>query len=61
MYKFIVCPQCGKRLCRANLGSCIEIACPVCKINYEGTIDKEGGVHVIPIPLEDSHKTKKVS
>lgn len=61
MYKFITCPQCGKRLCRANPGSSIEIACPVCKINYEGTIDEDGGVHVVPISLENLHRSNKAS
>ena len=49
MYKYITCPQCGKRLCRAELGSKVEIACSNCKQGYVSTVDENGGVHTLPL------------
>ena len=49
MYKILSCPQCGQRLCRAEIGSKIEIICPKCKAVYIGYIDKDGGVHALPL------------
>jgi len=28
---FGTCPICGKKLCRANTGSSVEVVCPTCK------------------------------
>lgn len=49
MYKIISCPQCGQKLCRAEIGSKVEIICPKCKAEYEGFVDKDGGVHTLPL------------
>ncbi|MEG2688355.1 MAG: hypothetical protein RSA24_04220 [Clostridia bacterium] len=49
MYKFISCPECGQKLCRAETGSKVEITCPKCKTEFEGFIDKDGGVHALPL------------
>ena len=56
MYKYITCPQCGKRLCRAELGSNVEITCPSCKQDIKASVDKDGGVHTLPL---DSTKPQK--
>ena len=53
MYKYITCPQCGKRLCRADLGSSVEITCSVCKQELSATVDKDGGVYTLSL---DSNK-----
>ena len=60
MYKYITCPQCGKRLCRAELGSKVEIACANCKQGYISTVDENGGVHTLPLDEKVIPKTKKV-
>lgn len=49
MYKILSCPQCGQRLCRAEIGSKVVITCPKCKSEYESFIDKDGGVHALPL------------
>ncbi len=49
MLKFITCPQCGQKLCRAEIGSKVVITCPKCKSTYEGIVDKDGSVHALPL------------
>lgn len=49
MYKFISCPQCGKRICRAELGSSIAITCSNCKTDIQCVVDNDGGVHTLLI------------
>ncbi len=49
MYKYITCPQCGKRICRAQLGSRIEVKCENCGTEFEGAVDGDGGVHALPL------------
>lgn len=31
MKKFVVCPNCGQKLCKAEPGSVVEMTCPCCK------------------------------
>lgn len=57
MYKYITCPQCGKRLCRAELGSNVEITCSGCKQDIVASVDINGGVHTLP--LDTTKPTKK--
>jgi phage FluMu protein Com len=52
MYKIISCPQCGQKLCRAEIGSKVEIICPKCKTECEGYVDKNGGVHALPLDIK---------
>lgn len=59
MYKYITCPQCGKRLCRAVLGSKLEITCYACKQDYVSTVDENGGVHTLPIESKFMPNTKR--
>ena len=35
MKYFVVCPFCGKRLCKAEEGSVVEVQCPHCKEQVE--------------------------
>ncbi len=60
MYKYITCPQCGKRLCRAELGSKIAITCSVCKQEFAAAVDNDGGVHILPLDEKVIPKSKKV-
>lgn len=61
MYKYITCPQCGKRLCRAELGSSVEITCSVCKQDLLASVDKDGGVHTLSLDSSKNQtKPKKV-
>lgn len=60
MYKYITCPQCGKRLCRAELGSNVEITCANCKQNIVASVDKDGGVHTLPLDDKSQLKSKKI-
>ena len=54
--KPITCPQCGKILCRARIGSFVELHCHTCKTVVQGTVDKDGGVYALPLVV----KMKKV-
>ena len=49
MYKYITCPQCGKRICRAEIGSKIVVKCEKCGTEFEGVVDVHGGVHALPL------------
>ncbi len=53
MFKIVSCPQCGKRICRAEIGSSVVICCHSCKIDYRVTVDKDGGVYVLPFATND--------
>lgn len=62
MYKYITCPQCGKRLCRAELGSNVEITCAGCKQDIIASVDTDGGVHTLPLDISKmQNKVKKLS
>lgn len=40
MKYFAVCPVCGKRLCKAEEGSIVEMQCPACKEQVEVVVTK---------------------
>lgn len=40
MKYFAVCPLCGKKLCKAEEGSKVEVQCPVCKEQVEVVVTK---------------------
>ena len=62
MYKYLTCPQCGKRLCRAELGSNVEITCVGCKQDIVASVDNDGGVHTLPLDIiKTQSKVKKLS
>ena len=53
MFKMIItCPHCGQKLCRAAIGSNIEICCPKCQV------DNNGGVHALPLDLKPVSKSE---
>lgn len=59
MFKMIItCPHCGQKLCRAAIGSNIEICCPKCKTVYESQVDNNGGVHALPLDLKPVSKSE---
>ena len=41
MKKFVVCPNCGYKLCKAEIGSTVEMVCPSCKQPVEVTVNQE--------------------
>ena len=40
MKYFAICPVCGKRLCKAEEGSSVDIQCPDCKEQVEIIVSK---------------------
>lgn len=56
--KIITCSQCGKILCRAKIGSEVEVRCPICKIEFQGIVDQDGGVHALPLKVKETHNVK---
>ena len=41
MKYFAICPVCGKRLCKAEEGSTVDIQCPDCKEQVEIVVTRE--------------------
>lgn len=41
MKYFAICPVCGKKLCKAEEGSTVDIQCPDCKEQVEIVVTKE--------------------
>lgn len=41
MKLFAICPMCGKKLCKAEEGSTVDIQCPECKEQVEIIVTKE--------------------
>ena len=41
MKLFAICPICGKKLCKAEEGSSVDIQCPECKTQVEIVVTKE--------------------
>lgn len=60
MYRYITCPKCGKRLCRAEAGSKVEITCASCRQDIVSTIDKNGCVHTWQLDEKLISDIKKV-
>lgn len=52
----ITCPQCGKLLCRALIGSFVEVYCSNCKTLVQGKVDNDGGVHALPLLVKPVKK-----
>lgn len=53
MRKYIVCWECGRKLCKAEPGSVVELVCPKCKKPVLAMI-KEDGV------VMHNQRTKKI-
>ena len=56
----ITCPQCGKLLCRALIGSFVEVYCSNCKTLVQGKVDNDGGVHALPLLVKPVKKQCKI-
>ena len=41
MKLFAICPICGKKLCKAEEGSLVDLQCPECKSQLEIVVTKE--------------------
>ena len=41
MKSYAICPMCGKKLCKAEEGSTVDIQCPECKEQVEIIVTKE--------------------
>ena len=41
MKLYAICPMCGKKLCKAEEGSMVDIQCPECKEQVEIVVTKE--------------------
>ncbi len=46
MYRYVTCPHCGQKLCKATLGCEIESSCSKCKTDFMAKIDADGCVHL---------------
>lgn len=38
---FAVCPNCGKKLCRASAGSSVDMVCPSCKKPIQVIVEQD--------------------
>ena len=50
--KFVMCPKCGKRLCKGEAGTKVEIECPKCG-EFASVIIDDDGMHISKKPIED--------
>lgn len=50
--KFVMCPKCGKRLCKGEAGTKVEIECPKCG-EFASVIIDEDGMFIGKKPLAD--------
>lgn len=50
--KFVMCPKCGKRLCKGEAGTRVEIDCPKCGEFVSVVIDNDS-MHISQKPLGD--------
>ncbi len=50
--KFVMCPKCGKRLCKGEAGTRVEIECPKCG-EFASVIIDDDSMHISKKPIED--------
>ncbi|MCH5165083.1 MAG: Com family DNA-binding transcriptional regulator [Clostridiales bacterium] len=43
--KFVMCPKCGKKLCKAEPGTKVEIECPKCG-EFASVVVDEDSMHI---------------
>ena len=48
--KFVMCPKCGKRLCKGEPGTKVEIECPKCG-EFASVIIDADSMHISQKPL----------
>ncbi len=42
MKKYVVCGDCGRKLCKAEPGSVVELVCPKCKKPVVAMVKEDG-------------------
>lgn len=57
MFITITCPKCVHKLGRIKPGNSCIFYCDKCKIEWEVTVDLNGGIHALP--LSKSQKKEK--
>ena len=50
--RFVMCPKCGKRLCKGEAGTKVEIECPKCG-DFASVIISDDSMHISKKPIED--------
>lgn len=54
---FVMCPKCGKRLCKGEAGTKVEIECPKCGEFVSVVIDDDG-LRISKKPIVDNKPIK---
>ena len=54
---YAACPQCGRRLCKGEAGSRLEMECSKCKALLR-VVFEERGVSIIKSPFKDDSEYK---
>lgn len=56
--KFVMCPKCGKRLCKGEPGTKVELECPKCG-EFASVVINDDEMRISKKPLADKpiHKT----
>lgn len=49
--KFVMCPKCGKRLCKGEVGTKVEIECPKCG-EFTSVVIDDDGMYIGRKPIE---------
>lgn len=55
--KYAMCPHCGRRLCKGEVGTKIELECPKCGKLASVVIDDEG-LYISEKPLQPKETLK---
>ena len=57
MKKYVVCGDCGRKLCKAESGSVVELVCPKCKKPVVAMV-KEDGIVMFDQSIKKRRKRK---
>lgn len=60
MKKYVVCGDCGRKLCKAEPGSVVELVCPKCKKPVVAMV-KEDGIVMFDQSIKSSYYHPKQS
>ncbi len=55
---FVMCPKCGKRLCKGEPGTKVEIECPKCG-EFVAVVINDDELRIIRKPILDSKPIKQ--
>lgn len=58
--KYAMCPKCGRRLCKGENGTKVEMECPKCG-EFASVIIEEDDIHISKKPIFTTTQDKQLS